>query len=202
VLVHESGETVSDEPIGIACCPLVDQRRAHVVVPHPRHEVLGRHARFGRPDVARVAQVVEVQAGEPELRHDLRPLHPLTPGPPPQRPTLHAGEHQRVLISLRVHIAATQRGLSAEEGGYLWTGELRFWDNQVFTGWYAATDGAVRSKGTMFLIMHPHGIHMTGRWVGLGYDDQIMSGWATMGKTRDESEQAMADLISARGRAL
>jgi DNA-binding XRE family transcriptional regulator len=102
----------------------------------------------------------------------------------------------------RVHIAATQRGLSADEGGYLWTGELRFWDNQVFTGWYAATDGAVRSKGTMFLIMHPHGIHMTGRWVGLGYDDQIMTGWATMGKSRAESEQAMTDLIEARGTQL
>jgi hypothetical protein len=102
----------------------------------------------------------------------------------------------------RVHIAATQRGLSAEEGGYMWTGELRFWDNQVLTGWYAAADGAVRSKGTMFLVMHPHGIYMTGRWVGLGYDDQIMTGWATMAKTRDESEQAMTDLISARGSRL
>jgi hypothetical protein len=54
----------------------------------------------------------------------------------------------------------------------------------------------------MFLIMHPHSIHMTGRWVGLGYDDQIMTGWATMGKSRAESEQAMTDLIEARGTQL
>ncbi|MBC3191465.1 helix-turn-helix transcriptional regulator [Pseudonocardia sp. C8] len=98
-----------------------------------------------------------------------------------------------------VHIAATQRGLSAEEGGYLWTGELRLWDNQVLTGWYAASDGAVRSKGTMFLAMHPHGIYMTGRWVGLGYDDEVMTGWASMGKTRDDSERAITELISTRG---
>ncbi|TCK20626.1 helix-turn-helix transcriptional regulator [Pseudonocardia endophytica] len=98
-----------------------------------------------------------------------------------------------------VHIAATQRGLSADEGGYLWTGELRLWDNQVFTGWYAATDGAVRSKGTMFLVMHPHGIHLTGRWVGLGYDDQIMSGWASMGKTSADSTNAMFGLIENQG---
>lgn len=98
-----------------------------------------------------------------------------------------------------VHIAATQRGLSQNEGGYLWTGELRLWDNQVLTGWYAAADGAVRSKGTMFLAMHPHGIEFTGRWVGLGYDDQVMTGWATMGKTRDDSEQSMTSLIAARG---
>lgn len=98
-----------------------------------------------------------------------------------------------------VHIAATQRGLSTAEGGYLWTGELRLWDNQVLTGWYAAADGAVRSKGTMFLAMHPHGIELTGRWVGLGYDDQVMTGWATMGKTREGSERIMTDLIAVRG---
>ena len=99
-----------------------------------------------------------------------------------------------------VHIAATQHGLSAEEGGYLWTGELRFWDNQVLTGWYAANEGTIRSKGTMYLYMrHAHGIHMVGRWVGLGYDDQVMTGWATMGKTREDSEQAMTELIAERG---
>lgn len=98
-----------------------------------------------------------------------------------------------------VHIAATRRGLTTEEGGYLWTGELRLWDNQVLTGWYAAADGAVRSKGTMFLAMHPHGIYMTGRWVGLGYDDAVMTGWASLGKSRDDSEQAMSSLISTHG---
>ncbi|GAA1187477.1 hypothetical protein GCM10009608_24020 [Pseudonocardia alaniniphila] len=98
-----------------------------------------------------------------------------------------------------VHIAATQRGLTADQGGYLWTGELRFWDNQVLTGWYAASEGSIRSKGTMYLFMkHPHGLSMVGRWVGLGYDDEIMSGWATMGKTREDSEQAMTDLIRER----
>jgi transcriptional regulator with XRE-family HTH domain len=98
-----------------------------------------------------------------------------------------------------VHIAATEHGLSAEEGGYLWTGECRFWDNQVLTGWYAANEGTIRSKGTMYLFMkHAHGIYMIGRWVGLGYDDQVMTGWATMGKTREESEQAMTELIAER----
>jgi hypothetical protein len=35
--------------------------------------------------------------------------------------------------------------------------------------------------------------------VGLGYDDQVMTGWATMGKTREDSEQAMTELIAERG---
>ena len=40
-------------------------------------------------------------------------------------------------------------------------------------GWYAASDGSVRSKGTMYFVMHPHGISATGRWVGLSYDGNM-----------------------------
>jgi transcriptional regulator with XRE-family HTH domain len=103
-----------------------------------------------------------------------------------------------------IHVAATEHGLSAGEGGgYLWTGEFRFWDNQVLTGWYAANEGTIRSKGTMYFFMkHAHGLSMIGRWVGLGYDDQVMTGWATMGKTREDSEQAMDELIAERGTAV
>jgi transcriptional regulator with XRE-family HTH domain len=95
----------------------------------------------------------------------------------------------------RVHIAALRRGLSSDEGGYLWTGELRLWDNEVFTGWYAADDGSIRSKGTIYWIMHTHGVNMTGRWVGLGYDDKVMTGWSTVAKSPEEAEAMMSDLI-------
>lgn len=98
-----------------------------------------------------------------------------------------------------IHIAAQRRGLSAQQGGYLWTGELRLWDNEVLTGWYAANDGSIRSKGTMYLVLHPHGEHMAGRWVGLGYDDKIMSGWGSMGISEETSEAAMSRLIEERG---
>jgi hypothetical protein len=66
-------------------------------------------------------------------------------------------------------------------------------------GWYAANDGSIRSKGTMYFVLHPHGLNMSGRWVGLGYDGRIMSGWASMGQTREESEKTMARLIESEG---
>jgi hypothetical protein len=50
-------------------------------------------------------------------------------------------------------------------------------------GWYAASDGSVRSKGTMYFVMHPHGIHATGRWVGLSYGGNIVTGWSSMAKS-------------------
>jgi hypothetical protein len=86
-----------------------------------------------------------------------------------------------------------------EEGGYHWSGELRLWDNEVLLGWYAANDGSIRSKGTMYFVLHPLGLHMSGRWTGLGYDGRIMTGWAAMGQTQEESEQTMARLISSEG---
>jgi hypothetical protein len=87
-----------------------------------------------------------------------------------------------------VQVATITHGLSLEEGGYHWSGELRLWDNEILMGWYAATEGPVRSKGTMYFALHPHGLHMAGRWVGLGYDGRIMTGWGSMAKTREGAE--------------
>jgi transcriptional regulator with XRE-family HTH domain len=99
----------------------------------------------------------------------------------------------------RLQVATITRGLPEEEGGYHWSGELQLWDNEVLLGWYAASDGSIRSKGTMYFVLHPHGLNMSGRWTGLGYDGRIMTGWASMAQTQEESEQTMARLISSEG---
>jgi hypothetical protein len=93
-----------------------------------------------------------------------------------------------------IQIEATARGRSVEEGGYLWRGELRLWDNEILMGWYAANDGSVRSKGTMYFVMHPHGIHATGRWVGLSYDGNIVTGWSSMARTEAEARELVGEL--------
>src|SRR5262249_587618 len=98
-----------------------------------------------------------------------------------------------------LQVATITRGLSVEQRGCHGRGELRLWDNEVLLGWYAANDGSIRSKGTMYFVLHPHGLNMSGRWTGLGYDGRIMSGWATMGKTREDSEDTMAKLRDSEG---
>jgi hypothetical protein len=98
-----------------------------------------------------------------------------------------------------IQVATITHGLSVEEGGYHWSGELRLWDNEILMGWYAATEGSVRSKGTMYFALHPHGLHMAGRWVGLGYDDRIMTGWGSMAKTREGAEAVIDRLDHGRG---
>ncbi len=91
-------------------------------------------------------------------------------------------------------IAALERGISAEEGGYLWRGQLRLWDNEILMGWYAADDQAVRSKGTLYLVIHPHGHQMRGRWVGLSYDGPIVSGWSAFARTEQEAQTLLQAL--------
>ena len=93
-------------------------------------------------------------------------------------------------------IVALERGISTEEGGYLWRGQLRLWDNEILMGWYAADDQAVRSKGTLYLVIHPHGHQMRGSWVGLSYDGPIVSGWSAFARTEQEAQtllQALTD---------
>jgi len=44
-------------------------------------------------------------------------------------------------------------------------------------------------------------LNMSGRRVGLGFDGRIMSGWASMGQTREEAEKTMTSLIESEGLA-
>jgi hypothetical protein len=99
----------------------------------------------------------------------------------------------------RMQIATIIRGPPVEEGGYHWNGELQLWDNEILMGWYAANEGSIRSKGTLYFVLHPHGLNMSGRWVDLGYDGRIMTGWVAMGQTEEEAEDTMQKLIASEG---
>jgi transcriptional regulator with XRE-family HTH domain len=93
-----------------------------------------------------------------------------------------------------IDVQTLTRGISVEDGGYHWHGELRLWDNEIVMGWYAANDGSVRSKGTMYFVVHPHGVSMTGRWVGLSYDGKIMTGWGGVAHSEEEARRLIQQL--------
>ncbi len=102
---------------------------------------------------------------------------------------------QEVRLSQRgelITAETTTRGLAVEDGGYHWRGELRLWDNELLMGWYAAADNTVRSKGTMYFVLHPHGQSLTGRWVGMSYDGKVISGAGGMAHTEAEARAVIA----------
>lgn len=93
-----------------------------------------------------------------------------------------------------INVETTTRGIGIEGGGYHWRGELRLWDNEILMGWYAADDGSVRSKGTMYFVLHPHGQRMSGRWVGLSYDGKIVTGWGAIARDEQDVKNVIAEL--------
>lgn len=102
--------------------------------------------------------------------------------------------------ALTVHQQGELLQLDAErapaDGSYSWRGELRLWDNEALLGWYRSTEGATRSKGTMYLALHPHGEHAWGRWVGMSYDGLVVTGWGSIARTQELARKVVEDLMA------
>ena len=92
---------------------------------------------------------------------------------------------------LTVRIRAIQRSEENTRGGYVWSGELRIWDNQVLMGWYTADDENVRSKGTFFFVLHTQGNLLEGSWTGMSYDGPIVTGAGAIAQARDQAVSAV-----------
>jgi hypothetical protein len=66
-------------------------------------------------------------------------------------------------------------------------------------GWYAAADGAVRSKGTMYFVLSARGLPALGRWVGLSYDGKIVTGWAAIAQHEQQIPELIRGLTDTNG---
>ncbi|TDV52457.1 hypothetical protein [Actinophytocola oryzae] len=102
---------------------------------------------------------------------------------------------------LTVHQQGERLQLEADrapaEGSYSWRGELCIWDNEALMGWYRSTEGAVRSKGTMYLALHPHGEHAWGRWTGMSYDGVVVTGWGVIARNEELAHRVAHNLVDA-----
>jgi DNA-binding XRE family transcriptional regulator len=92
-----------------------------------------------------------------------------------------------------------RKPLTVEEGGYHWRGELRLWANRLLIGWYAASDGSVASKGSLYFGLHTHGEDARGIWTGTSHDGDLLSGWGALGKSEEQVVRLVNDLKHTRG---
>lgn len=93
---------------------------------------------------------------------------------------------QRVQVAQKNErlILVAERGEgSLNEGYYAWRGELRLWDNDTLMGWYAASDGASRSKGTLIFTLNPQGLHAHGLRTGIS-SDGLLTGRGGMARDK------------------
>jgi transcriptional regulator with XRE-family HTH domain len=95
-----------------------------------------------------------------------------------------------------IQIEALERGRPIEEGGYLWRGELRLWDNEDLMGWYASTDPTVRSRGTFFFTLHTQGQIATGSWAGRSYDGTHITGRGSIARDAAAARTAVAPTVA------
>ncbi len=101
----------------------------------------------------------------------------------------HHGRH--------VNLSA-ERTVAVEEGGYNWIGELSLWDGQALMGWYRGVDGTVQSKGTMYFALDRNGdVTGRGRWVGMSYDGDVITGNSSLARTEDEAAAILNKLTGS-----
>ncbi len=86
-----------------------------------------------------------------------------------------------------------------DTGSYGWTGEWRLLRDRCITGWYAATDAAIISNGTVHITLHEHGHYAIGRWMGLSHDGINECGFGAVAATEDLAVKALDAIRDTRG---
>lgn len=85
--------------------------------------------------------------------------------------------------TVRVH--NTEKSAENPEGGYLWEGQLQFFNGRHLMGWYfpkASENNS--SKGIMFFSYFSQRKTLYGRWVGTAYDGDLVSGCAVISTSK------------------
>ena len=97
----------------------------------------------------------------------------------------------------RLFLQNETRSPENPDGGYLWRGELKIWDNQLLLGWYVAREPNVLSKGTFYYVLHATGTEMAGRWVGRSYDEGLITGNCCLARTEARAREIADDFIGS-----
>lgn len=104
----------------------------------------------------------------------------------------------RMRRGARLYIQNVDRSPDNPKGGYLWIAECRVFDNQHILGTYIAREPNVRSKGSMYLLIHRSGKYIDGQWIGCNYDHEWARGLVVFARTRD----VLPDLLNKHRRSL
>ena len=68
-----------------------------------------------------------------------------------------------------------------------WHGELRVWDEETLTGWYAGAG----APGSMFFVLDAERTLAHGRWVARAADGAITGGHAALARSREAASAAL-----------
>jgi transcriptional regulator with XRE-family HTH domain len=67
-------------------------------------------------------------------------------------------------------------------GSFLWRAECRLYDGRYLMGAYVAREPNIRSKGTLYYVLHAWSTFMLGRWAGVSYDSEMATGLSVLAR--------------------
>jgi len=74
------------------------------------------------------------------------------------------------------------------KGGYLWEGQLQFFQGRSVMGWYFPKRGQNNaSRGILYMTHISQKKIFIGKWVGTAYDGELLSGFVVIGEERSSA---------------
>lgn len=97
-----------------------------------------------------------------------------------------------------VRIWNTERSPDNPKAGYLWEGQLQFFQGRNLMGWYfPKKEENNSSKGIMYMTYLSPQRKFVGQWVGSAYDGELVTGYVIVKKDRSAARQDLEAFIAA-----
>lgn len=98
---------------------------------------------------------------------------------------------------MTVKICNLHKALDNPEGGYLWEGQLSFFQGRDLLGWYTAKkEENNTSKGMMYFCYDSPKKLFIGKWIGSAYDGPLNTGFGVISKNIETSKNVLNKLIT------
>ena len=107
---------------------------------------------------------------------------------------------EKILMSQKgnkVYVKNLNKSEENPQGGYLWHSDMIFYNGKSLMGWYFPLKSEQNtSKGMMFLSYISQKKIFYGKWVGCGYDGDLLEGFVVFSKERPISVDELNKIIS------
>ncbi len=91
----------------------------------------------------------------------------------------------------------TEKAPENPKAGYLWEGQMQFFQGRNVMGWYLPKkEENNSSKGMLYMtFLSPRKLFF-GKWVGTAYDGELVTGYVVIGKDRTSARQELESFIA------
>ena len=107
---------------------------------------------------------------------------------------------EEILIQQRggiVKIHNREKSPENPKGGYKWNGQLQFYQGRDLMGGYFSNEEEQNTnKGMMYFCYQSARKEFVGRWVGTSYDGPLLSGFAVISKSKEQSLGRLKELVT------